>query len=144
MMIGSPTIHSNSLLTDINQNAIYCNEVLKKIGNHNSKAAISYYYKTYKQYFVEMAESMKEIHRVLKKDGIAVLVVQDSWFKDIHVDVPKAIIELGELLGLKAKRIDYDVKNNLVFINSKSRKYANNKKAVESVIVFEKEKRNVD
>lgn len=138
LMIGSPTVHNASQQVKLNLNAHYCNSVLNDIGTHDSKAALTYYYKTYKQYFVEMAESMTEIYRVLKKGGKAVLVVQDSWFKDIHVDVPRAISELGELLGLYADRIDYDVKNNIAFINSKSRKYSNKKRAVESVLIFEK------
>lgn len=138
MMIGSPTIHSNSLQAEISNKALYCNELLKTIGSHNSKAALSYYYKTYKQYFVEMSESMNELFRVLKVGGKAIIVVQDSWFKDIHVDVPRSIMELGELLGLHAERIDYSVKNNMAFINTKSRKYTKDKKGVESVIVFEK------
>ena len=65
-MIGSPTIHNDVQRNDIEQ-LPYCQKILKQIADHSSKAAKSYYYKTYKQYIVEMDESIKEINRILKK-----------------------------------------------------------------------------
>lgn len=136
-MIGSPTIHPKAQNTVLEQFQ-YINKLLKQIKEHDSKAAESYYYKTYKQYFVEMYDSVLEIKRCLKKEGIAFLVIQDSWFKDILIDVPKAIIEIAEVLGMKAKREDCSVKNNMAYINTKSRGYQEDKKAVESVVIITK------
>lgn len=136
-MIGSPTIHLNAQSV-LFENLQYSNNLLEHIKKHYSKAAESYYYKTYKQYFVEMYDSVVEIKRCLKKDGKAFLVVQNSWFKDILIDVPEAIIEMAEVLGMKAQRQDYCVKNNMVYINTRSRGYLEDKKAVESVVIITK------
>ncbi len=144
-MIGTPTIRKNIIYNDDSRNSQLlkisdcCFQVMNNISAHYSKAAKSYYYKTYAQYFSAMYLSMQEIFRVLSNNGIAVIVVQDSWFKDIYIDVPCIISEFGKSCGFSLlNRIDHFVKNNINYINSKSRKYKNVKQTVESVIVLKK------
>ena len=139
-MLGSPTIHGDSNKLEVPLELVQLNRVLKEIENHTSKAAKSYYYKTYKQYFIEMIMSVREINRVLKKDGVMSLVIQDSWFKDIHVNVPELVIEIAGMCGLRGSYRSIPVKNNMANINTRSREYVNNKKAAESIITLKKEK----
>ena len=137
-MIGSPTIHHSLETSETLNKLMFCQAILSDIKSHNSKAASSYYYKTYRQYFSEMMASIMEIRRVLKANSKAVLVVQDSWFKDLHIDVPMAIIEISEALGFQCSREDFSVKYNMVNINTKSRSHIREKKATESVILLQK------
>ena len=144
-MIGTPTIKKGVDYSKAPQHMQFetvskgCFTVMDKISTHYSKAARSYYYKTYIQYFVGMYESMKEIYRILNKNGVAIIVVQDSWFKDIYVDVPGIIIEFAQCCGFSVmEKNDYEVRNNMNYINSKSRKYKNLKTNVESVIILGK------
>ncbi|MDD3051401.1 MAG: hypothetical protein PHR06_09665 [Candidatus Cloacimonetes bacterium] len=144
-MIGTPTIRKNTIYDDISQNiplpeiSECCFRTMNSISAHYSKAAKSYYYKTYAQYFSGMYLSMQEIYRVLNYNGIAVIVVQDSWFKDIHVDLPGIVSEFGQSCGFSIlSKTDFCVKNNLNYINSKSRKYKSVKQTVESVIILKK------
>lgn len=138
-MIGSPTIHHSMENVDFLNKLEYCKTILADIKTHNSKAASSYYFKTYRQYFSEMLTSIVEIKRVLKTNGKAVIVIQDSWFKNLHVDVAMAIIEISRALGFQCSREDFLVKSNMVNINAKSRSYKKEKKATESVIMLRKE-----
>ena len=137
-MIGSPTVHKDVLKEEVPNELKLCNRLLHEIGSHDSKAAQTYYFKTYKQYILEMQASLKEISRVLVNDGIAVLVVQDSWFKNVYVDVPKMVLEIAMQFGLQGD-IQYNpVKQNMAYINTKSRKYKKDKTTSEAIIRMKK------
>jgi len=144
-MIGTPTIRKGLDYLKISQHfqfenvSDYCLKTMEKISTHQSKAAKSYYYKTYIQYFAGMYESMKEIYRVLNTNGIAIIVVQDSWFKDVYIDVPEILIDFAKKCGFSLlEKNDFEVKNSMNYINTKSRKYQKTKKAVESVVIIKK------
>ena len=139
-MIGSPTIHKEVLKKDVSLDLPLCRQLLNSIEQHASKAAQSYYFKTFKQYILEMESSLKEISRVLAKDGIVVIVVQDSWFKDIYVDVPSLIMEVARKYGLQGEMQRNPVKQSMIYINSKSRKYKKDKTSTEAVIYLRKDK----
>jgi len=105
---------------------------------HASKAAESYYYKTYYQYFYDMEQSLSEMYRVLKPGAVVVMVLQDSWFKDIHIDLPGIICKSLEarrcdLISLKSEK----VANNMKHINTKSKRYGDNGN-VESILTMMK------
>ena len=124
-MIGTPTINRRT------ENEWYhCQiwgSVLNDIQAHDSKAAESYYYKTYCQYSYAIERSLSEIYRVLKAGATVTLVLQDSWFKDIHIDVPNLVCQslearMCDLISFKSER----VVSNMRYINTKSKLYGNN------------------
>lgn len=137
-MIGSPVI--NESIPTLNSNwGKTCLETLSKINSHNSKASKTYYYKTYLQYFDSIYKSIVEINRVLKRNGYGVFVVQDSYYKDVHVNLPQIIIEMTKGLGwTQCCKEDFESKVSMAEINPKIRKYRVNTKSVESVIIFKK------
>lgn len=144
-MIGTPTVQKGvDCVKYLSHNQMVsfsetCFKILESIYTHESKAAKGYYFKTYVQYFSGMYQSLNEIYRILKNNGVAIIVVQDSWFKEINVDVSKVISEFGKSCGFTIiEKIEHEVRSNLNYINSKSRKYKNKKTTVESVIVFMK------
>jgi len=66
-----------------------CNTFLEKLMHHKSKASKSYYYKNHIQYFDAICRSLAELYRILNSNGGCILVVQDSYYKDIHNDLPQ-------------------------------------------------------
>jgi len=137
-MIGTPTI-TNQHNSNVIQPDSLCGKTLSAIANHESKAAKSYYYKTYLQYFDSMNNSIKELYRVLSSNGLAILVVQDSWFKDIYIDLPDILTELCSMNYLvKLEMISFNANNNMNYINTKSAKYKTKRAAKECVIIFGK------
>lgn len=140
-MIGTPTIGNNPI-GEINEiESITAQRVLRKIHSHSSKAAKTYYYKTYFQYFDSMQKSVYEIDRVLANDGIVMLVIQDSYFKDILVDVSKCIREMFYNLGYRhVFSRSFKASNNMRYINTKSRQYNSNTSVDEKFIVLRKGK----
>lgn len=138
-MIGTPTI-GNTLLGEINEiNSITAQRVLRKIHSHDSKAAKTYYYKTYFQYFAAMQSSVNEINRVLAMNGVVMLVIQDSYFKDILVNVSQCIKEMFYHLDYRHIYSKcFKVSNNMRYINTKSRKYNPSISVDEKLIVLRK------
>lgn len=115
-----------------------CHHFLKQMSEHASVASKSYYLKNHIQYFASMEKSIKEINRVLKADGDAILVVQDSYYKDLHNDLPLFIAEMATNIGLKLEeRVDFKARS-LSNINSKSLNYRSIKPIYESVLHFKK------
>ncbi|MBN2970663.1 site-specific DNA-methyltransferase [Roseomonas aeriglobus] len=116
-----------------------CIGFLKKVRDHTSKASRSYYYKNHLDYFDKMAKSMGSISSRLKKDAVAVLIVQDSYYKDVHNPLPLIITEMAAQVGLsQIDQKDFNSVRSMSGINSSSTIYREHKRPVESVIVFRK------
>ena len=91
------------------------------------------------QYFRDAEAILRECLRVLKPGASAVFVVQDSWYKDIHVALDKIYVEMAIELGARsAETIRTEaVRNNLGLVNTRARRYR--KGALhEHVVLFRK------
>jgi DNA modification methylase len=114
-----------------------CNKFLRQLSDHESKASKTYYYKNHIQYFDSIYKSFLELKRVLRSDGVCILVVQDSYYKDLHNDLPKIFAEMASNSGLEVKRkADFILKKTMADINSRSNKYNKLCGLTESVICF--------
>ncbi len=114
-----------------------CLEFLDRVRMHPSKASHSYYLKSHLQYYASLFKAMSEIGRVLKKDGKCVLVVQDSYYKNVYNDVSQITCEMAESVGLEVRRRDdFHAVRSMVRVNSKAREYMRTRKNNESVLCF--------
>ena len=137
-LIGSSTVPSH----DVEPNAAWgdkCSTFLSRVALHPSKASSGYYYKNHVQYFSMMYQSLREVMRVLSSGGLCALVVQDSYYKDIHNDLPAIFQEMLLGLGmLSERRLDFPIRQLMANINSRARRYRASATAVESVLVMRK------
>jgi hypothetical protein len=116
-----------------------CHSLLDQIKCHPSKASSGYYYKTNLDYFDKMARSIGRISDALKEDGCAVMVVQDSYYKEVHNDLPAIVTEIGELTGLRlGRRDDFIIRTTLAATHAHASKYVRPRGAVETVLCFQK------
>ncbi len=116
-----------------------CASFLSAVKSHTSKASKTYYYKNFLQYFISLSSSISEIERVLKPGSKFVCVVQDSFYKNIHCDLPRIISEMAGLKKLKLKEnIEFESKRNMANLNTKSKQYRSKSSAVETVLIFVK------
>lgn len=116
-----------------------CTRFLTKLRRHPSKASQTYYLKTHLQYFASIERSLNEMHRVMRNGAQCVLVVQDSYYKDVRNDLPKIFTEMAELKGLRlTRRQDFKLSRMMARINPRARKYRQRPTAVESVLCFSK------
>lgn len=137
-MIGTIKIVKEEI-TENSDWGITATKFLNNVRNHQSKASQSYYLKQYLQYFNSIFISMSELNRVLKKNGTIVLVVQDSYYKDVHLDLPQIYIEMGEKIGWKLTYSEsYFQSQTLAGINKSKEKYRRSSSAIEKALVFNK------
>lgn len=116
-----------------------CEQFLNRVYQHSSKASKTYYYKNHLQYFNSLYVSIKEISRILNEKGRAVIVVQDSYYKEIRNDVAQIVVEMAEFSGLSLLiKKDFLSSRSMVGINNRSKKYRKDKISVESVLLFNK------
>ena len=116
-----------------------CNAFLEKVGSHRSKASDGYYLKNHLQYFDSIFHSIREISRTLKSGGMCVLVVQDSYYKDVHNDLPQIVVEMSANHDLVIQRQEpFRHQRTMAGVNPEVRKYRSKIDAVESVLCFSK------
>jgi hypothetical protein len=115
-----------------------CLDLLQKVRSHSSKGSENYYYKLFLQYYGSIRASLIEIDRTLVANGHCVLVVQDSHYKEIHVDVAKHITEMALDMGWSLKqRFDFEARQVMARVNPKAQKYRTGAGATESVLWFQ-------
>ncbi len=135
-MTGGPVISPIQNLPDDSWGHA-CLDLLKQVKSHPTKGSEGYYYKLFVQYYGSIRRSLEEINRVLVANGHCVLVVQDSHYKEIHVDVARYIAEMAlDLNWSLEKRLDFDTRQVMARMNPKAKKYRAHTGATESVLWF--------
>jgi hypothetical protein len=116
-----------------------CAKFLRAVRGHPSKASAGYYYSTHLDYFDKMSRSLSALSSGLKPDGLAILVVQDSYYKDVHNDLPKIIGEMGKAAGLRLARTEkFEWTQSMSRINPHTKAYKRPSHATEAVLCFTK------
>ncbi|MCJ2129409.1 hypothetical protein [Methylobacterium sp. E-045] len=137
-MVGSIRVPTEEITTSPNW-GVKCLEFLGQVYDHPSKASNGYYYKTHIDYYNKMYKSLKNISAAIKPGGLAILVAQDSYYKEIHNDVPTIIAQFADTIGLALERKDdFAVKRSMLGIHRHSKTYRQRHSTIESVICLRK------
>lgn len=116
-----------------------CFKFLQAVRSHPSRASGTYYLKNWETYFIDIAASISEVSRVLKRNGTCTLIVQDSFYKDIRAPIQEIFVDICKQSGLRLlDRFDFPSKRNLAAINKGSRRWRAQSIATESVLRFAK------
>lgn len=111
-----------------------CRQFLRELKVHPSKASAIYYYRTHVDYFRKMVRSLRNVRAALRPGGGAVIVVQDSFYKDLHNDLPGAFEEMGQRCGLKLERREnFEIGRTMAGVNPGARSY---RKTFQAVLCF--------
>jgi hypothetical protein len=100
LMIGSP-LTTGRFDGGAKIDSLYVNTVLDAVADHSSKASSTYYLSFIKRYFIGLEVSVAEISRTLKSGGRGCIVVQSSHYKEIEIDLTKAVAEIAGSFGLE-------------------------------------------
>lgn len=112
--------------------------LLTRVEAHPSKASSGYYLKQFKQYLRDLAMSLDEISRVAKNRAIMILVVQDSYYKEIPINLAGICTEEALQRGWELRSVEaFDVNRILTQRNAAAREYPKGK-VVETVITLER------
>ncbi len=136
-MIGTTQVPSETIEVDQAWGKS-CAAFLEKLKAHPSKASGGYYYRTHLDYYDKMNRSIERLAGALKPRGRAILVVQDSYYKELHNDLPRIISEIGAAHGLHLKqRKDFHLRS-MSDIHRGRLSYDRPSGATESVLCFAK------
>lgn len=122
-IIGTTTINKSTNVS----NELWgrrCLDFLNEVGQHESQGSKNYYLKNYLQYFNSMYSSFSEISRVCKKGALVGIVAQDSYYKQLHNNLPAFFDDMFENLG-------FEIVDNIEF---KTNSFNNLKNKVENNI----------
>ena len=99
---GVPVPDSWHLLSKTGRNA------LKVVSRHSSKGSSAYYFPWLRNYLQDLQSSMAEVARVVKEGGTICMVIQDSYYKEYHIDLQAIVSESMCAFGRELKmRSDY-------------------------------------
>jgi tRNA G10 N-methylase Trm11 len=141
--IGSPVINKKPIELKREWGKT-CLDILDKIYSHSAKASKSYYFKTYLQYFSSIYLSLIEIDRTLLNGGRCILVVQDSYYKEILVNLPIVFTEMMETLDWTLIfKEDYQCKQSMIGLNTRSNNYRSKTYTTESVLMLYKKAKEI-
>jgi len=116
-----------------------CRTFLNAVRRHPSKASGGYYYVTHLDYFDKMSRSLGTLSKAIREGGAAILVVQDSFYKDVHNDLPSIVADMAEAQGLQlVRRENFQISRSMAGINRRTRIYRQRASAVEAVLCFHK------
>jgi len=136
-LIGTPTVMQGKAEPTADLGAA-CLEFLDALLRHGSKASSTYYYKNHVQYFVSLKASLIEIKRVLKPASWCMLVVQDSYYKDLHNDLPAIVLDMAFAHDFRLiSKTDFNLSRTLAGVNRGAQKYRSSFAATESVLVLQ-------
>lgn len=138
-MIGTTKVIKNFYTKDSLIYSKTARKFLDDVYNHESKASKTYYFHQYLQYFEAIDQSVSELDRVSKLDGKIYIVVQDSFYKEVHLDISNVLIEIFHKYNWRilTKR-DFEKRQAMVSMNKKTKKYRNITNPKETVLIFER------
>jgi hypothetical protein len=113
--------------------------LLADIKAHPSHGSATYYHPTIRGYFEDIKLCMKAIAAGLAPNGRVILVVQDSYYKEMRIPIQEAFELLAAQVGLELReRVDESISAPKSIINRYSKKYRSRHEAIESVLSFTK------
>ena len=69
-------------------------DILRSIGSHSSKGSKAYYLPWLRNYLYNIQAGIEEINRTVSANGSVCIVVQDSFYKEIHIDMQRILVEM--------------------------------------------------
>ena len=136
MATGSPTVDGprSSAAT---VRSPYGRNVLAAIEHHESKGSSTYYLPWMTNYLTSLQDGLLEIHRTVRGNGIIGLVLQDSYYKEVHIDLQRVVTEiLLELNWPEPSRHDYPARSRRRRSSSERKEGAAKATTEETLLVF--------
>ena len=135
---GSPVVTTDdSLLYSDKILSAYAIGVLREIGSHPSKGSRPYYFPWMRGYLLGLQAGLKEIVRTVVPGKAVCIVLQDSYYKALHIDLQRIVAEILGALGKSLDdRYDYPVTTLRSQMNPRAREHLSTRNNSESLLVF--------
>jgi hypothetical protein len=114
-------------------------DLLDRVRSHSSHRSESYYFRNLVQYFSDADLSVAEMSRVLRRDACTVLVLQNSYYKEIPIPLTDLFADIGRAHGLTASVVTRrSVSRSMSAINTRAKRYVDKRVYTEDVLLLEK------
>jgi DNA modification methylase len=115
----------------------YARSLIEQVANHPTKGSAHYYAPWLSKYVSSIEASIDEISRVVKTHGSIAVVVQDSYYKELRIDLQKVFIELMAMHNRPLRiRQDHPAKALLSNMHPFARRHTPKRNNTESLLVF--------
>ena len=134
-LIGTTTVPTDVVMRD-NEIGPTARHTLDVIANHPSKASRTYYWKWFAQYLAGYAESLSQITNVTSRSGTIGLVLQNSYYKEVQIDLATITTEILAAQGWKLYHTYAFESRSLAQINPRAIAYRRNARPKEHALFF--------
>ena len=135
-LIGTTTVPP-VIKTPVGDIGVTAQRTLEAIAKHPSKASLSYYWKWLAQYFSGYASSLAQLALITCRTGTIGLVVQDSYYKELRLDLAQITTEILETYGWQLCRsYAFAPRRSFAQINPRAVAYAKNTAPQERALFF--------
>ncbi len=113
------------------------NSIVEEVATHPSHGSSNYYGPWIRHYMSNMERSFERVDRSVAPTGRIGVVVQDSYYKRVHIDLQGVVSETMAALGRRqVTREDHQVRHLFSNINPAARRHLRDRTHCESVLVF--------
>ena len=138
-MMGTPTMTSVAPEEPLSCWGAKAGRFVADVTRHASKASSTYYRKYFLQYYDSLYRSLESIAGVLRPGGACAIVVQDSYYKEVHNDLAGIVQQMGATAGMPVvDRLDFSVPRVRAQMNARARAYRSNFTATESAVILKR------
>lgn len=90
----------------------YAKDLLERIQTHLSRGSRNYYFPWMRNYLSKLKEGIDEISRTVKEEGMICVVVQDSRYKELHINLQRIVSDFLAANGRPlVLRVDHSARN---------------------------------
>ncbi len=113
-------------------------DLVEQVAGHQSHGSANYYAPWLRNYLTEIHTALELIAARVKPAGRIAIVVQDSYYKSVHIDLQQLVTASLAAAGrCIIARHDFSVRHSMSHMNSRARSHLPIRKHRESLLVFE-------
>ena len=113
-------------------------DLVERVADHDSHGSANYYAPWLRNYLIEIHNAFAVIAARVKPTGRIAVVVQDSYYKSLHIDLQHLVATSLATAGRSLiARHDFPVRHSMSHMNSRARSHLRVRKHKESLLVFE-------
>lgn len=115
----------------------FASELVERITHHESHGSSNYYGPWFRNYLTQLHRTLQSVASSVKAAGTIAVVVQDSYYKSIHIDLQELVHDSLRASGRRlARRDDFKVSHSMSYLNPGSRRYLRTRHHCESLLIF--------
>lgn len=113
-------------------------KLVDQVAGHESHGSANYYAPWLHNYLADLHGTLAEVSRSVVSSGRIAVVVQDSYYKSLHIDLQRLVTQSIAATGRELiARHDFDVRHSMSNMNPKARTHLQRRKHMESLLVYE-------